>query len=229
MEFIKVIAFDADDTLWENETFFRESENEFCDLLKEYSSGEQLIKNLLKVEHKNISSYGYGIKGFMLSMIETAIDVSNGKVSNEIIQSILEIGNKMLLKSVEILEGVNDVLKNLHPKYKLVVLTKGDLLDQERKLNKSNLQKYFHHVEIVSEKNEHGYQRILNHLEIEAHEFLMIGNSLKSDIIPVLNVGGHAFHIPFHTTWELEKVEGEIEHPKFKELKTISEVLNHVL
>ena len=229
MKFIKVIAFDADDTLWENETFFRESENEFCDLLKEYISGGQLIKKLLKVEHKNISSYGYGIKGFMLSMIETAIDVSNGKVSNEIIQSILEIGNKMLLKSVEILEGVNEVLENLHPKYKLVVLTKGDLLDQERKLSKSNLQKYFHHVEIVSEKNEHGYQRILNHLEIEAHEFLMIGNSLKSDIIPVLNVGGHAFHIPFHTTWELEKVEGGIEHPKFKELKTISEVLNHVL
>lgn len=229
MKFIKVIAFDADDTLWENETFFRESENEFCELLKEYISEEQLIEKLLKVEHKNISSYGYGIKGFMLSMIETAIDVSNGKVSNEIIQSILEIGNKMLLKSVEILDGVNDVLENLHPKYKLVVLTKGDLLDQERKLSKSNLQKYFHHVEIVSEKNEHGYQRILNHLEIEAHEFLMIGNSLKSDIIPVLNVGGHAFHIPFHTTWELEKVEGEIEHPKFKELKTISEVLNHVL
>ena len=229
MKFIKVIAFDADDTLWENETFFRESENEFCDLLKEYILGEQLIKKLLKVEHKNISSYGYGIKGFMLSMIETAIDVSNGKVSNEIIQSILEIGNKILLKSVKIIEGVNDVLETLHPKYKLVVLTKGDLLDQERKLNKSNLQKYFHHVEIVSERNEQGYQRILNHLEIEAHEFLMIGNSLKSDIIPVLNVGGHAFHIPFHTTWELEKVEGEIEHPKFKELKTISEVLNHVL
>jgi len=229
MKLIKVIAFDADDTLWENETFFRESENEFCNLLKEYMSGEELIKELLKVEHKNISSYGYGIKGFMLSMIETAIDVSNGKVSNEIIKSIMEIGNKMLAKSVEILDGVNDVLENLHPKYKLVVLTKGDLLDQERKLNKSNLQKYFHHVEIVSEKKETDYQRILNQLEIEAHEFLMVGNSLKSDIIPVLNVGGHAFHIPFHTTWELEKVEVEVSHPKFKELKTISEVLNHVL
>jgi len=229
MNLIKVIAFDADDTLWENETFFRESENEFCNLLKDYISGEELIKELLKVEHKNISSYGYGIKGFMLSMIETAIEVSNGKVSNEIIQSIMQIGNKMLSKSVEILEGVNDVLENLHPKYILVVLTKGDLLDQERKLNKSNLQKYFHHVEIVSEKNETDYQRILNQLEIEAHEFLMIGNSLKSDIIPVLNVGGHAFHIPFHTTWELEKVDDEIDHPMFKELKTISEVLNHVI
>ncbi len=201
MNSIKVIAFDADDTLWENETFFRESENEFCNLLKEYISGEELIKKLLKVEYENITSYGYGIKGFMLSMIETAIDVSNGMVSNKIIQNIIEIGNRMLLNSVEILDGVNDVLENLHPKYKLVVLTKGDLLDQERKLNKSNLRKYFHHVEIVSEKNESGYQRILNHLEIEAHEFLMIGNSLKSDIIPVLNVGGHAFHIPFHTTW----------------------------
>ena len=162
-------------------------------------------------------------------MIETAIDVSNGKVSNEIIQSIMAIGNKMLLNSVEILDGVDSVLENLHPKYKLVILTKGDLLDQERKLNKSNLQKYFHHVEIVSEKKENDYQRILNNLEIEAHEFLMVGNSLKSDIIPVLNVGGHAFHIPFHTTWELEKVDKDITHPKFKELKTISEVLNHVL
>jgi putative hydrolase of the HAD superfamily len=229
MNLIKVIAFDADDTLWENETFFRKAEEEFCNLLKEYISGEQLIKKLLKVEYKNLTSYGYGIKGFMLSMIETAIDVSNGKVSNEIIQSIMEIGNKMLLNSVEILEGVDSVLENLHPKYKLVVLTKGDLLDQERKLNKSNLQKYFHHVEIVSEKKETDYQRILNNLEIEAHEFLMVGNSLKSDIIPVLNVGGHAFHIPFHTTWELEKVDEDISHPKFKELKTISEVLNHVL
>jgi putative hydrolase of the HAD superfamily len=229
MNLIKVIAFDADDTLWENETFFRKSENEFCELLKEYISGEELIKNLLKVEYKNLTSYGYGIKGFMLSMIETAIDVSNGKVSNEIIQSIMEIGNKMLLNSVEILDGVDRVLQNLHPKYKLVVLTKGDLLDQERKLCKSNLQKYFHHVEIVSEKNETDYLRILNQLGIEAHEFLMIGNSLKSDIIPVLNVGGHAFHIPFHTTWELEKVDKDISHPKFKELKTISEVLNHVL
>ena len=228
MKLIKVIAFDADDTLWENETFFRQSENEFCDLLKEYASEEQLIKELLKVEHKNISSYGYGIKGFMLSMIETAIAISNGKVSTIIIKSIIEIGNKMLLNSVEILDGVHDVLKSLNPNFKLVVLTKGDLLDQERKLNKSNLQKYFHHVEIVSEKNELEYQRILNHLEIEAHEFLMIGNSLKSDIIPVLKVGGHAFHIPFHTTWELEKVAEEIIHPKFKELKTISEVLNYV-
>lgn len=121
------------------------------------------------------------------------------------------------------------MLENLHPNYKLAVLTKGDLLDQERKWNNSNLQKYFHHVEIVSEKNEQGYQRILNHLEIEAHEFLMVGNSLKSDIIPVLNVGGHAFHIPFHTTWELEEVAVEIVHPNFKKLKTISEVLKYVL
>lgn len=228
MKHIKVIAFDADDTLWENETIFRNTENEFYSLLENYISSKKLAKELLKIEVKNIPSYGYGVRPFMLSMIETAIKVSNKKVTNNIIEKILALGNAMLSHPVLILEGVEEVLQKLHTKYKLIVLTKGDLLDQERKLKKSKLEKYFHHVEIVSEKNEEGYRHILRHLDIKTNEFLMIGNSVKSDILPVLNIGGNAFHIPFHTTWALEKVNTEIKHPRFKELSSISEVLNYI-
>lgn len=229
MKQIKVIAFDADDTLWENETIFRNTENKFYSLLKDYISDKKLAKILLQIEIKNIPNYGYGVRPFMLSMIETAIKVSNKKVTNEIIEKILALGNAMLTHPVVLLQDVEEVLQKLHKKYKLIVLTKGDLLDQERKLKKSKLEKYFHHVEIVSEKNEDGYRHILHHLDIKAEEFLMVGNSIKSDVLPVLNIGGSAFHIPFHTTWALEKVNTAIKHPKFKELSSISEVLNHVV
>jgi putative hydrolase of the HAD superfamily len=228
MKNIKVIAFDADDTLWVNEPFYRETEEKFCEMFEDYLPHHNVMKQLLKIEIDNLPYYGYGIKSFILSMIETAIEISDKKISIEAAEKIIGFGKEMIEKPVEILEGVKYVLKKLQGRYKLVMATKGDLLDQERKLIKSGLEEYFHHIEIVSEKNEHEYKKLVRHLDINPSEFLMIGNSLKSDILPVLNIGGHAYHVPFHTTWEYEKIEKNIDHPNFKELENVREVLNYL-
>lgn len=228
MKQIKVVAFDADDTLWANEHFFREAEDKFCQMLEDFLPHHSVSRELLAVEIQNLSQYGYGIKSFMLSMIETAIKVSNNTISPASIERIIEIGKELLAKPIELIDDVEEVLAAVSKTYRLVMATKGDLLDQERKLNKSGLSKYFHHTEIVSEKKESDYTKLIQHLDIEPHQFLMIGNSLKSDIIPVLNIGGHGFHVPFHTTWELEKVDRKIDHPNFKQLEKIREVLDHL-
>lgn len=206
---IKVIGFDADDTLWVNETYFREAEEEFCTLLEGYETKNQIDQELFKMEIKNLELYGYGIKGFMLSMIESAMELSNNRVPQATITAILNLGKRMLAHPVELLEGVEEVLEKLHLDYRLIVLTKGDLLDQERKLEKSGLSKYFHHVEVLSDKKEENYQNLLDHLEISVSEFLMVGNSLKSDVLPLINIGAQAVHIPFHTTWAHEEVPME--------------------
>jgi len=219
------IGFDADDTLWENEHFFREAEDKFCDLLKNVMPESMLKDRLLKTEVGNLPIYGYGIKGFTLSLIEAAIDITEGNISSEIVSSIMNIGKEMLSHPVVLINGIESILRYLNDSgYKLVVVTKGDLLDQERKLKKSGLEKYFHHIEVVSDKKEEDYQKILNHLEINPKQFLMIGNSMKSDIIPVLNIGGNAVHIPFYTTWEHEIAEVEAGLENFWELKTINEL-----
>lgn len=209
---IKVIGFDADDTLWVNETYFREAEEKFADLLEHYETKNKVDQELFKMEMKNLELYGFGVKGFMLSMIESALELSNNNVSQEIINQILDIGKHMIERPVELLDGVEEVLQALEKKYRLIVLTKGDLLDQERKLDRSGLSKYFHHVEVLSDKKEINYKNLLDHLEIDVSEFLMVGNSLKSDVIPILNIGATAVHVPFHTTWVHEMVPEE-EHP----------------
>ena len=145
---IKVIGFDADDTLWVNETYFREAEEEVGRLLSHYETPNKIDQELFKMEMKNLSTYGYGVKGFVLSMVELAIDLSNGQVSNSIISKILNIGKDMINKPIELLDGVEDVLIELSKRYRLIVATKGDLLDQERKLEKSGLLQYFHHIEV---------------------------------------------------------------------------------
>ena len=188
---IKIIAFDADDTLWHNEHYFQQSEQKFCELLEAYLPQHTVQRELLKTEIENISLYGYGIKAFMLSMIETAIRISDGTVKMEVIEKMIAIGKELLDKPVELMPGVEDVLKALKPKYKLVVATKGDLLDQERKLKKSGLLNYFHHTEIMSEKKEPDFEKLIKHLDIKPGELMMIGNSIKSDILPILNIGGH--------------------------------------
>ncbi|MDX2246760.1 MAG: HAD family hydrolase [Bacteroidia bacterium] len=228
MENLKVIAFDADDTLWVNEPHFQELEKKFCDMLEDYLPHHSVSRELLQIEIQNIGYYGYGVKSFMLSMIETAIRISDGTIGIAAIEKIIRYGKEMLDKEVENLDGVEEVLQQLQGKFRLVMATKGDLLDQERKLIKSGLGKYFHHIEIVSEKKEKEYQKLIRHLDIAPAEFLMIGNSLKSDILPVLNIGGYGFHVPFHTTWELEKVEINIEHPHFRELANIRETLQYL-
>jgi putative hydrolase of the HAD superfamily len=206
---IKVIAFDADDTLWVNETYFREAENEFGKLLSKYETKNKIDQELFKTEIRNLSSYGYGVKGFILSMVECALELSNYQIKQDIIEKILNIGKEMLEKPIELLAGVGEVLQSLQGKYKLVVATKGDLLDQERKLEKSNLLKYFHHIEVMSDKKEKDYQKLIQHLEIHPSELLMIGNSLKSDVLPLIKIGAAAIHVPFHTTWVHETVSDE--------------------
>jgi putative hydrolase of the HAD superfamily len=225
---VKVIAFDADDTLWHNESYFQEAERKFCVLLENYLPQHTVARELLQTEIKNIALYGYGIKAFMLSMIETAIRITDKSIPNEAIEKIIEYGQELLSKPVDLMDGVEDVLQQLKGRYRLVMATKGDLLDQERKLKKSGLEKYFHHIEIMSEKKEDDFRKLIRHLDIQPEHFAMIGNSLKSDIVPVLNLGGYGFHIPYHVTWAHERVETQLEHEKFKVLNSIHELLNHL-
>lgn len=225
----KVIAFDADDTLWVNEPYFREAEDKFSALLEDYLPAHNVTKELFKTELQNIPLYGYGVKGFMLSMVETALRVSGNTVPLAVIEKALQYGKDLLGKPVELLEGVEETLHHLKNKYRLVMATKGDLLDQERKLKKSGLEPYFHHIEIMSEKQEADYQKLIRHLDILPDEFLMIGNSLKSDALPVLAIGGHAIHVPYHTTWEHEKVEGNVEHKNFRSVDNLKDILPFLL
>ena len=225
---LKIIAFDADDTLWVNEPYFQETEQKFCALLEDYLPHHSVQQELFKVEMQNLPLYGYGIKGFMLSMVEAAMIVSDKTVPIAVIEKAIEYGKELLAKPIELLDGVEEVLKKLKSDYRLVVATKGDLLDQERKLKKSGLEHYFHHIEIMSDKKEKDYLKLIKHLDIQPSEFLMIGNSLKSDILPVLEIGGHAVHVPYHTTWAHEKIEGNIEHSNFKQVESIHEVLNFI-
>ncbi|HEU4495621.1 MAG TPA: HAD family hydrolase [Flavobacterium sp.] len=222
---IKVIAFDADDTLFVNEPYFQETEEKFCGLMADYLSKQGISQELFKVEIDNLSLYGYGIKGYILSMIEAAMKISSNTISIEAVQKIVGYGKELLQRPIELLDGVEETLAALHGKYKLVVATKGDLLDQRRKLHNSGLGHYFHHIEVMSDKQEKDYYDLLDRLEIKPEEFFMIGNSLKSDVLPVLGIGGHAVHIPFHTTWAHEKIDHKVEHENFKALEKITEVL----
>lgn len=226
---VKVIAFDADDTLWVNEPYFQATEKKFCELLEEFLPQHTLSRELLKIEIENLSLYGYGIKGYILSMIETALRVTDNTVTNEAIEKIIGYGKELLNEPIELLDNVENVLKALQGHYRIVVATKGDLLDQERKLKKSGLSHYFHHIEIMSEKGQDDYLKLIRHLDIQPGEFLMIGNSLKSDVIPVLNIGGHAIHVPYHTTWAHEHVETKMEHVNFRHVERLIEVLDLVL
>jgi putative hydrolase of the HAD superfamily len=222
---IKIIAFDADDTLWHNEAFFQEIENKFCDLLQDYLPAHTLSRELLQTEVANLALYGYGIKGFILSLIETSLRISDKTIPVDVIEKILSFGKDLLEKPVDLIEDVEVVLDNLKNKYRLVLATKGDLLDQHRKLTKSGLGHYFHHIEIMTEKAETDYQKLIKRLDIVPAEFAMVGNSLKSDILPVLQIGGHGFHIPYHTTWAHEKIEINIDHVNFRQLNSIKEII----
>jgi len=222
---LKVIAFDADDTLWVNEPYFRQTEEQFYTLLGGFSSQHELERELLKTEIENLALYGYGIKGFMLSMIETALRVTNNTISVDVVGKILDLGKQMLDQPIELLDGVEDVLLSLKDKYRLVVATKGDLLDQERKLKKSGISHYFHHIEIMSEKDDANYLKLIKHLDIKPDELMMVGNSLKSDILPVLNVGGYGVHVPYHITWAHEQIEHSIDDERFKSVVGIRDIL----
>ncbi len=221
----KIIGFDADDTLWINEPYFHETEELFLELLSDFESPETISRELYKTEMENLEQYGYGAKGFMLSMIEIAMRLSNNKVGNDVINKIIDLGKDLINKPIILLDGVEETLVNLKDVgFSLIIATKGDLLDQERKLSKSKIGKYFNHIEIMSDKKESDYRKLLSHLDIIPNDFLMVGNSLKSDILPVLNMGAFAIHIPYHTNWKHEKIEKPDDLKNYWEIKNISEI-----
>lgn len=223
---IKVIGFDADDTLWVNEPYFQETEEKFCELMSPYLSRHSLSQELFKTEIANLKLYGYGIKGYILSMVEAALVISNNTISVDIVEKIIQYGKELLEKPIELIDDVEHTLEALQKDYKLVVATKGDLLDQRRKLHNSGLGRFFHHIEVMSDKQEKDYSDLVKRLDIQPSQFLMIGNSLKSDVLPVLGIGGHAIHIPFHTTWAHERIDHKVEHPKFRDFGRISEIMS---
>lgn len=226
---IKVIAFDADDTLWVNEPFFQETEKAFCQLLHEFGTSEDISAHLFQTEMRNLEIYGYGAKGFTLSMIETAVEVSNNQVSSVCINKLIGLGKSLLTIPIQLLEGAEDALKKLSGKYNLVVATKGDLLDQQKKLQRSGLKVYFNHVEIMSDKREEDYKYLLSNLGIEPKELLMVGNSMKSDIQPVLNIGGYGAYIPFHTVWQHEKTNEKVDYSRIFVLESLHQLENILL
>ena len=229
---IKVIGIDADDTLWDNLIYFKKTEDAFCDLMSPYYDQDTAYSMFYANEQKNIELYGYGVKSFILSMIETICKKVPQDKSAHIISNIIELGKKQLNEEPVLLEGVAETLPILKKYYKLVLATKGDLLDQTLKLKKSGLAKYFDHVEVMNEKNEEDYIEVLKRLNVKNEEFLMIGNSLRSDIIPVLNLGGSAIYIPYHTTWIHEVGDKKPTCPKFMEainFKQAGELLQKAL
>lgn len=224
MKDITTIGFDADDTLWHNERHFKLTEQRFAELLVDHASTDHLLERLVSAERRNVLHYGYGIKGFTLSMIETAVEVTNGRVPAGIISRILEVGRELLAHPVECFEGVPETLEKLKGGYHLVVITKGDLFDQERKLAASGIDHLFDAVEIVSEKNEAAYSRIFARHGNGPERAVMVGNSVKSDIIPALAAGCWAVHIPFELTWALEEADKPGDAPRFRHADRIDEL-----
>ena len=222
-----IIGFDADDTLWINQLNYDECENKYYSLLSNYLTEKEISKELYITEMRNLSDYGYGAKSFTLSMIETAARITEEKVSLSLINEIINLGKTLINKPVVLLSGVKTVLEFFKKAgIKIILVTKGDLIDQERKLKKSKLEKYFHHIEIMSDKNESDYLSLLSHLDIEPKRFLMIGNSLKSDIIPVLNIGGFGVHVLYHATWQHENVSKIEKHPNLTEIEDITKIIS---
>lgn len=226
---IKTIAFDADDTLWHNERIFLSAKEKYKSLLSKYHDGNWIEERLDAAEMRNIKHFGYGIKGFTLSMVETAVELTEGRVKGYEIREIITLAREMLASPIEVLDGVEKTIKSLADDFHLMLITKGDLFDQETKLARSGLGDYFDDVEIVSQKNREVYQRITMHYRIEPKEFVMVGNSLKSDVLPVLEIGSNAVHIPYETEWFHEMVaEDELKNKDFVRLKKISELMNWV-
>ncbi len=200
----RTIGFDADDTLWHNEVIFEQTHERYRALLANYHDAETVDQTLFATEMRNLELYGYGIKGFTLSAIETAIELTGGRITTEEIRQLIDLGRDMLAHPVNLMDGVTEILPALATSYRLVLITKGDLRDQERKLTKSGLAPYFRHIEILSEKDAGSYQKIFSRHAIDPGRFLMVGNSLKSDILPVIELGGTGVHIPYHITWAAE-------------------------
>jgi putative hydrolase of the HAD superfamily len=222
---IEIIAFDADDTLWNNEHLYHRAKLDFCQLMASYAESQLAKDHLEEMEVRNISFYGYGIKSFALSMIEAAADVSEGQVSGDEIREILAIVKDMLTANVEFMEGTEVTLAELSSSYDLMLITKGDLYEQESKIERSGVTRYFRYLEIVGEKSDATYRRILGKYDLDPQGFLMVGNSLRSDILPVLRIGGQAVYIPHDQTWFHEHAgEEEIGDNEFIQLEHLHQL-----
>ena len=209
---LDLIAFDADDTLWHNEIKFAAAQANFRQIMADYHPGNVVDEALNQTERENIRHYGYGVKSYTLSLIETAIRLTDGQIPASVIQKILDSAKEMITDAIEPLEHVEAVLAQLAPAYPLMLLTKGDLFEQDAKIAKSGLASYFTHIEVVSEKNAQVYEALLAKYDIAPARFLMVGNSLRSDILPIVEIGGHAVHIPYHITWVHEVATPSQEH-----------------
>lgn len=223
---VKAVAFDADDTLWVNEPFFDRIKAEAAKLMSSYVSADEYLRILERVQACNIPVFGYGVKSFVISMIETANIVSEGRFNHSEMEHMIEQGRAMLSNPVEPIEGVENVLQILGGNYELLMITKGDVAEQQRKISLSGMSSYFNHIEILSEKDEAAYEQVLRKHSIRHDEFLMVGNSVRSDVLPVVGIGGNAVHIPFHTTWVHEAVcEEDLCGRDYVEISRVSELL----
>lgn len=221
---LSAIGFDADDTLWHNERFYKLSEQRFGALLADYAEGGHVAERLLEAERRNLAFYGYGIKGFTLSMVETAIEITQGAVPAPVIQQILDVGRELLRHPIEPMPHVHATLAALHGSYRLIMITKGDLFDQERKLAQSGLGELFDAVEIVSEKEPATYDRIFRRHAHGPERAMMVGNSLKSDVVPAIAAGSWGVHVPFELVWGLEHAEAPLDSPRFRQLDHLGEL-----
>jgi len=210
---VRVVGFDGDDTLWHSETRFHVTQGEFHELLKRHVPEADADRRLAEMELKNLGIYGYGVKSFTLSMLETAIELTEGQIPASDLKVILGWGKRMLMEPTELLDGVEETLHKLSPSYDMLLITKGDLFDQESKLAQSGLGDLFLGVEILTEKNVDTYRGVFRRRSIQPKDFVMVGNSLRSDVVPVVSLGGHAVHIPYEVTWDHEHVPEE-EMPK---------------
>lgn len=224
MATINTIGFDADDTLWHNERVFRLTQERFVDLLDDYADHDQVEARLVETERRNLRLYGYGIKGFTLSLMETALDLTEGKFDARGMRQILAWSREMLTHPVEPLPQVRETLAALQERYALVLITKGDLFDQERKLAESGLAEFFNGVEIVSEKTEQLYKELFARHGRGVEHSLMVGNSMKSDILPVLDAGGWAVHVPYEVTWALEQADDPDDDARFRRISHLGEL-----
>ncbi len=223
-ERLTAIGFDADDTLWHNERIFRLTEDRFTAMLSGHANAGVVSARLLEAERRNIAYYGFGVKGFTLSMIETALEVTGGNVSSGVIREILKTGRDMLDHPVETLPHAKEVLDAVAGRYRVILITKGDLFDQERKLAQSGLGNYFDAVEIVADKSPERYIDIFDRHGDGARQSLMVGNSLKSDIVPVIQAGGWGVHVPHDLTWDLEHAEPPESHPRFRRIDDLGKL-----
>jgi len=225
---LSTIGFDADDTLWQNEQYYRMTEKRFAGLLADYAEAEALSSRLLEAERRNLKAYGFGIKGFTLSMIETAIEVTEGRVPATVIHQIVDAGRDLLSHPIEPLPHARAALEQLSGDYRLVLITKGDLFDQERKLAQSGLGDFFSAVEIVSDKSAATYERIFTRHGDGPERAMMVGNSLKSDIVPAIKAGSWGVYVPHSLTWALEQDEAPNGHQRYRHIEHLGELLEVV-